>query len=699
MPRIERRQVAGACSLKRRRQIREAVLTFNFPKIVFELEKQSVSAVLGLELLEVVRQLGVLAIPIRNPQREAQRDRFVEPLRKWALKHGLNDLLSAVDEHEHQARLCESVFHLILDGLQACPTGKLSPNLAAWSVLLGTARDANQVSAAVATTKPSFVGTDTIYLSAESLRVTAFDREGIDPDSAAERYADNLSGYLKMLGHKHGWFREDGLVLPRLATVPHDVSGDRSAMYLAEVWNQFEGHWAKVRYFPSSEVCLVTPSEPDGIATLMFTHDPEFFLDVEIARSRLRRQAFEIAMHVIYSPKTRPLIGDPTKETVPLAPRGFLSVIEAISMMVLDICYELNIRNEKSPYLHLTVAQWLRGYALLQMCSETGLCIIPIAEGIGRLDKSAFAQLARSASIHPEACDGFLHHATFGPKSRDLWDTPLLLDEDGDLIVLTSLMRSCNLAEALVSRLNSLLQQVKSKGPKFEADVRSLYEQLGAKVEQIKYHAESGIYECDAAALWDDVLFLNECKVYILPQPAAEDLYFFKSKQQDAVDQIRRVARHLTQEPGILAKRFPQGSDASNTVLCVVNQAPFWTNIFGSDVNFYDRGALSKFSSGSIDVVIRSAESKVDSPAGEAVLDHLWSGDEPIPEDLLKQMAIMRASAKLGWRLHYRVSRTMGGSTSAENCLLLHPECHDRVHRLRLSVSKPRLLPRGVRRA
>ncbi len=52
-----------------------------------------------------------------------------------------------------------------------------------------------------------------------------------------------------------------------------------------------------------------------------------------------------------------------------------------------------------------------------------------------------------------------------------------------------------------------------------------------------------------------------------------------------------------------------------------------------------------------------------------------------------------------GWRLHYCVARTMGGSTSAENCLLLHPECHDRVHRLRLSVSKPRLLPEGVRSA
>jgi len=52
-----------------------------------------------------------------------------------------------------------------------------------------------------------------------------------------------------------------------------------------------------------------------------------------------------------------------------------------------------------------------------------------------------------------------------------------------------------------------------------------------------------------------------------------------------------------------------------------------------------------------------------------------------------------------GWRLHYLVSRVLGGSTSAENRVLLHPECHDRVHRLRLSVSKPRLPERGVGRA
>jgi hypothetical protein len=52
-----------------------------------------------------------------------------------------------------------------------------------------------------------------------------------------------------------------------------------------------------------------------------------------------------------------------------------------------------------------------------------------------------------------------------------------------------------------------------------------------------------------------------------------------------------------------------------------------------------------------------------------------------------------------GWRLHHRVPLVRGGSKSAENRVLLHPECHDKVHRQNLSVSKPRLPQRGVRTA
>jgi RNA-directed DNA polymerase len=44
-----------------------------------------------------------------------------------------------------------------------------------------------------------------------------------------------------------------------------------------------------------------------------------------------------------------------------------------------------------------------------------------------------------------------------------------------------------------------------------------------------------------------------------------------------------------------------------------------------------------------------------------------------------------------GWRLHHCVSLVRGGSKRADNRVLLHPECHDRVRRQSLHVSKPRL--------
>lgn len=199
-------------------------------------------------------------------------------------------------------------------------------------------------------------------------------------------------------------------------------------------------------------------------------------------------------------------------------------------------------------------------------------------------------------------------------------------------------MRNCNFAEALISRLNSLLQQIESKGPKFEAETRSSFYTLGAKTKQFKYRVGSETFECDIAVLWSGVLFLFECKAYVLPQPSAEDIYFFKTKQQEAVDQIARIAQHFKVDPGIVAKHFPEAESANETVLCVLNQAPFWTGNFGDEVRFFDGGALAVFRSGSIDAVIRSATSKEDHPVAERIIHSLWSGSLPIPQDLLGQM-------------------------------------------------------------
>ena len=90
----------------------------------------------------------------------------------------------------------------------------------------------------------------------------------------------------------------------------------------------------------------------------------------------------------------------------------------------------------------------------------------------------------------------------------------------------------------------------------------------------------------------------------------------------------------------------------------------------------------------------REGAHMLDTFRGTRTLRYLWH-----EQNGLCPVCNTKITRITGWRLHYCVPRLLGGSRSAVNRLLLHPECHDRVHRQRLSVSKPRLLNRGVRRA
>ena len=51
-----------------------------------------------------------------------------------------------------------------------------------------------------------------------------------------------------------------------------------------------------------------------------------------------------------------------------------------------------------------------------------------------------------------------------------------------------------------------------------------------------------------------------------------------------------------------------------------------------------------------------------------------------------------------GWHCHHIVWRSLGGREDMSNRVLLHPDCHERLHRQGLTVTKPRPL-RGVRKA
>ena len=90
----------------------------------------------------------------------------------------------------------------------------------------------------------------------------------------------------------------------------------------------------------------------------------------------------------------------------------------------------------------------------------------------------------------------------------------------------------------------------------------------------------------------------------------------------------------------------------------------------------------------------READHMAETFRGTRTLRFLWYSQRG-----LCPVCNTKITRTTGWRLHHRVPRVKGGSASADNRVLLHPECHDRVHRLGLFVSPPRLPERGVQRA
>jgi len=78
---------------------------------------------------------------------------------------------------------------------------------------------------------------------------------------------------------------------------------------------------------------------------------------------------------------------------------------------------------------------------------------------------------------------------------------------------------------------------------------------------------------------------------------------------------------------------------------------------------------------------------------GKRQLLHLWK-----QQGGLCPLCTRKITKLTGWHSHHIVWRSKGGRDEADNRVLLHPDCHERLHRQGLTVSKPRPA-RGVRKA
>ncbi|WP_425437332.1 HNH endonuclease [Melghirimyces profundicolus] len=75
----------------------------------------------------------------------------------------------------------------------------------------------------------------------------------------------------------------------------------------------------------------------------------------------------------------------------------------------------------------------------------------------------------------------------------------------------------------------------------------------------------------------------------------------------------------------------------------------------------------------------------VDKLKGKRQLLRLWREQKGICP-----VCNQKITQRTGWHSHHIIWRSMGGSDTQENRVLLHPNCHSQVHSQKLTVEKPR---------
>jgi RNA-directed DNA polymerase len=146
--------------------------------------------------------------------------------------------------------------------------------------------------------------------------------------------------------------------------------------------------------------------------------------------------------------------------------------------------------------------------------------------------------------------------------------------------------------------------------------------------------------------------------------------------------------RHLGRDWFFFGETWDEEGQPVKVRLLLASRIPIKRHVkVRSEANPYDPAYETYFEK-------READHMLDTFQGTRTLRFLWheqSGLCPVCNTTITRIT--------GWRLHHCVPRVMGGSRSVENRVLLHPECHNRVHDQRIAVSKPRLPSGGVRRA
>ena len=122
----------------------------------------------------------------------------------------------------------------------------------------------------------------------------------------------------------------------------------------------------------------------------------------------------------------------------------------------------------------------------------------------------------------------------------------------------------------VLSQLSKLKIRFDDKGTVLEERLNHLLSSHGIRCGEFHRKGRNEL-EIDQIALWEDTLFVIECKFYSLPSENARHQFDFCTYQVDAAEQLLRKVEAIKNDRRIVEKAFGSDAEWSNIVPVVLN--------------------------------------------------------------------------------------------------------------------------------
>lgn len=586
----------------------------------------------GYKLVIDLRESAALLAQRPDPTISESISKLIELFRSW-MHEQPEQVREDFETHVTQADLFSRLFQNVLDAMDSVALRELDAREQAWGLIAKVYEEMAEVELKFHEHLNKVSKRDG-FLDIRALGLEFEDGGIVTPNSIHATLVRSASMTLLMLAHNNKWFDRDGI-----ANLPHPINVSSEKLfkvglhiYFSSVWSRVFDAWDRSRFFGLK---LIEGRNQFGFCGDVFTCDelPEDERVDFISMMRLEQLYLQYQRYLGSQGACERSVADGSGR-ISLPPHMFISNDEQTAFRLLDEVYCLPVRDHNHLINGLSLAGWLRAYAVLAHIVDEEGGAEPLIVNEDELC-SRFCEFGLSSSMARK----FIEMSLFQKESRDLFDTPLLRSEDGVLRFFTAAYRGVMLTAVVLSRLSSARTEsdpiidFSDKGKTFEGKVMELFKRHDIEVRSFPYSIGGQQWQCDVVALLGGTFFVFECKNYSIPMGRISSLYYFLKKLKESRSQAERIANQFRENPGILERHFGKIAHGKRIVPVVLHSLP-WALETKEGACIFDFSALSRlFDSGRFTFGFMGKSGR--NPQGEI---SLWKKNEPNDEELLAHL-------------------------------------------------------------